>query len=202
MLFMGYMARFYAPIRGLTRLNEMLQRSAAAAERVFEIMDAQPEVDDKKDAIELPTIKGDIEFKNVVFIFAKDRLENWIEFLETGSTDEEVEGPRVKQGRRVRDAAKSLADRCKKEQADPPFPPSLVWSCKNWHRLVKRMQGGCRGSTNTANISGLRGVVRIARIRSHSSECEGNHEEKELNCEVLSVSTVPSRGTLCREGRP
>lgn len=76
-----------------------------------------------------------------VFIFAKDRLENWIEFLETGSTDETVEGPRVKQGRRVRDAAKSLADRCKKEQADPSLPPSLVLSCKNWHRLVKRVQG-------------------------------------------------------------
>lgn len=81
------------------------------------------------------------EFKNVVFIFAKDRLENWIEFLETGSTDEEVEGSRVKAGRRVRDAAKSLADRCKKEQANPPLPPSLAWSCKNWQRLVKRMQG-------------------------------------------------------------
>ena len=32
-------------------------------------MDAQPEVDNKKDAIELPTIKGDIEFKNVVFSY-------------------------------------------------------------------------------------------------------------------------------------
>ncbi|MCG8585524.1 MAG: hypothetical protein MI757_12505 [Pirellulales bacterium] len=80
------------------------------------------------------------EFKSVVFIFAKDRIENWIEFLETGSTDETVEGPRVKQGRRARDAAVLLADRCKKEQADPPLPPSLDWSCKNWHRLVKRMQ--------------------------------------------------------------
>ena len=39
----------------------------------------------------------------------------------TGFLFEEVEGPRVKQGRRVRDAAKSLADRCKKEQADPLF---------------------------------------------------------------------------------
>jgi hypothetical protein len=80
------------------------------------------------------------EFQNVVFIFAKDRLENWLEFLETGSTDESVEGPRIKQGRRVRDAAKLLADRCRKEQADLAFPRSLVWSCKNWHRLVKGMQ--------------------------------------------------------------
>ncbi len=68
-LFMGYMWRFYAPIRGLTRLNEMLQRSAAAAERIFEILDSQPEVDDKKDAVELPTIQGDIEFDNVVFSY-------------------------------------------------------------------------------------------------------------------------------------
>ncbi|TVS13313.1 MAG: hypothetical protein EA424_21600 [Planctomycetaceae bacterium] len=84
---------------------------------------------------------SEAEFKNVVFIFAKDRLENWIEFLETGSTDEKVEGPRVKQPRRVRDAAMSLADRCKTAQANPPFPPSLAWSCENWQRLVKRMQG-------------------------------------------------------------
>jgi ATP-binding cassette subfamily B protein len=69
MLFMGYMWRFYGPIRGLTRLNHMLQRSAAAAERVFEIMDAQPEVNDKKDAVPLPTISGDIEFDNVVFSY-------------------------------------------------------------------------------------------------------------------------------------
>ncbi len=83
---------------------------------------------------------SEAEFENVVFIFAKDRLENWIEFLETGSTDEKVEGPRVKPGRRVRDAARSLADRCRNKQAESSFPTSLVWSCKNWHRLVKRMQ--------------------------------------------------------------
>ena len=69
MLFMGYMWRFYGPIRGLARLNEMFQRSAAAAERVFEILDAQPEIDDKKDAVELPTIQGDIKFDNVTFSY-------------------------------------------------------------------------------------------------------------------------------------
>lgn len=69
MLFMGYMWQFYGPIQGLTRLNHMLQSAAAAAERVFEILDAQPEVDDKKDAFELPTIKGDIEFKDVSFSY-------------------------------------------------------------------------------------------------------------------------------------
>jgi len=69
MLFMSYMYMFYGPIHGLTRLNHMLQSAAAAAERVFEILDAQPEVDDKKDAIELPAIRGDIKFDNVVFSY-------------------------------------------------------------------------------------------------------------------------------------
>jgi|GEM_PF-2206186 len=36
------------------------------------------------------------DFDTVVFVFAKDRLENWIQFLETGATDEGKEGPRVK----------------------------------------------------------------------------------------------------------
>jgi len=73
MLFMGYMFRFYGPIHGLTRLNHMLQRAASAAERVFEIMDAQPEVDDKKDAIELPTIQGNIKFDNVFFSYDDEK---------------------------------------------------------------------------------------------------------------------------------
>lgn len=69
MLFMGYMWQFYGPVQGLTRLNQMLQSAAAAAERVFEILDAQPEIDDKKDAIDLPTINGDIKFNDVYFSY-------------------------------------------------------------------------------------------------------------------------------------
>ena len=68
-LFIGYTLRFYRPIRGLTRLNHMLQRAAAAAERVFEIVDAEPDVYDKEDAIDLPAIRGDIKFDNVVFSY-------------------------------------------------------------------------------------------------------------------------------------
>lgn len=69
MLFIGYTLRFYRPIRGLTRLNHMLQRAAAAAERVFEIVDAEPDVYDKEDAIDLPKIQGNIKFDNVVFSY-------------------------------------------------------------------------------------------------------------------------------------
>jgi len=78
------------------------------------------------------------DFDDVVFVFAKDRLENWIEFLETGRTDEAVEGPRAKSLRSVRDAARRLAMLCA-TQADTKLPPSLGWSCANWRQLVARM---------------------------------------------------------------
>jgi ATP-binding cassette subfamily B protein len=73
MVFMGYMMRFYGPIRSLTRLNHMLQSAASAAERVFEILDAQPEIDDKEDAIDIPPIRGDIKFDNVVFSYDDEK---------------------------------------------------------------------------------------------------------------------------------
>lgn len=81
-----------------------------------------------------------VEFSQVVFAFAKDRLENWIQFLKTGSTDESVEGPRVKHNRDVADAAKRLAERCLNQTSGPALPESLAWSCDNWKRLVLRMK--------------------------------------------------------------
>lgn len=79
------------------------------------------------------------EFSQIVFAFAKDRLENWIQYLNTGSTDESVEGPRAK-NRPAADAAKILAKRCLNPSPEPPLPPSLEWSCLNWKRLVTKMK--------------------------------------------------------------
>jgi hypothetical protein len=80
------------------------------------------------------------DFGRVVFIFAKDRLENWIEFLRTGNTDEAKEGPRVKHSRGAADEAKKLADLCKAGKPVDGMPPSLQWSCSNWRALVERMK--------------------------------------------------------------
>jgi hypothetical protein len=80
------------------------------------------------------------DFERVVFIFAKDRLENWIEFLETGKTDESQEGPRVKHNRTAADAAKKLAEYCKTGKPVDQMLPSLQWSCKNWRALAERMK--------------------------------------------------------------
>ena len=80
------------------------------------------------------------QFERVVFIFAKDRIENWIEFLVTGNTDESKEGPRVKHTREAAEAAKKLAIMCTKGKPVNNMPPSLQWSCKNWQTLRNRMQ--------------------------------------------------------------
>ena len=80
------------------------------------------------------------EFDQVVFIFAKDRLENWIEFLLTGTTDESREGPRRKHGKVVAEAARNLARRCESGASGPQLPPSLAWSCQNWRRLAERVR--------------------------------------------------------------
>jgi hypothetical protein len=80
------------------------------------------------------------DFGEVVFVSAKDRLENWIDFLLNGTTDESREGPRVPHDRLVAEAAKKLAEKCRANAMTPPNPPSLEWSCRNWRTLVRRMQ--------------------------------------------------------------
>lgn len=80
------------------------------------------------------------DFCRIVFIFAKYRLENWIQFLNTGETNEAEKGPRLKHDKEAAEAAQKLASMCKDSKAVDNIPPSLQWSCKNWRALVKRME--------------------------------------------------------------
>ena len=70
--FYGYISRFFNPIQTLAEQFDMLQRSFASAEKIFTILDMVPEVVDEPDAIELPEIKGEIEFKDVWFAYKPD----------------------------------------------------------------------------------------------------------------------------------
>lgn len=80
------------------------------------------------------------DFDRVIFIFAKDRLENWIEFLKDGNTDESEEGRRVKNSKDASEAAAKLAGECQSGKSIDNLPPSLQWSCKNWRSLTNRMK--------------------------------------------------------------
>jgi len=80
-LTIGGLARFNVYLGMLLRPMWMLgmmwggyQQMVAAGERVFEIMDATPEIKDKPEAIDLPAIQGHIKFNDVSFGYDKDRL--------------------------------------------------------------------------------------------------------------------------------
>ena len=62
-----YVSRFWQPIINLANIYNMFINNVAYLERIFETMDEPVVVDDAPGAAELPTIKGDVEFKNVTF---------------------------------------------------------------------------------------------------------------------------------------
>lgn len=68
--FYGYLGLFYQPIDQLNQVNNMFQHARAAGERVFEIIDAIPEVRESRDVISLSSpVKGAVEFNNVCFSY-------------------------------------------------------------------------------------------------------------------------------------
>jgi ABC-type multidrug transport system fused ATPase/permease subunit len=67
LLFIRYMQQFYPPVRRLMNITEVFQESAAAAERVFNVMDMPSEVADHDKAEALADVHGEIRIENVSF---------------------------------------------------------------------------------------------------------------------------------------
>ena len=65
--FILYIANLIEPVRKLINFTEMFQDGATGFERFMEIMEIEPDIQDKKDAIELKDVKGHVEYKNVTF---------------------------------------------------------------------------------------------------------------------------------------
>ena len=59
--------RFFEPIRQLTMQYSQLQRAMAAGVRIFEVLDLDPDINDKPDAITMPEVKGEIRYNDVMF---------------------------------------------------------------------------------------------------------------------------------------
>ena len=70
--FYMYISKFFNPIQTLAEQFDMLQRSFASAEKIFSILDLVPQVVDADDAIELESIRGEIEFRDVWFAYKPD----------------------------------------------------------------------------------------------------------------------------------
>lgn len=61
------------PINKITALLEMYPKGMAGFKRFTEMLDVDPDVQDRPDAIEVDTLKGDIEFKNVTFSYEENK---------------------------------------------------------------------------------------------------------------------------------
>jgi ATP-binding cassette subfamily B multidrug efflux pump len=70
--FLAYVTRFFQPIQELSQLYTTMQSAMAGGERVLEVLDTVPEIQDKPDAQQMPPIIGNIELRNVAFAYRDD----------------------------------------------------------------------------------------------------------------------------------
>ena len=70
--FISYGQNFTNPLRQLANMYNSIQAALAGAERVFEIIDTPPEVDDAPEAVSLRSIRGDVRFDHVQFGYRSD----------------------------------------------------------------------------------------------------------------------------------
>jgi len=70
--FTAYISMFWRPIMNISNFYNTLITNFSSAERIFEILDIKPDIISIDKAIKMPKIKGDVEFKNVVFSYDSD----------------------------------------------------------------------------------------------------------------------------------
>ncbi len=77
-MFLFFLGQLYGPLQGMTRIADWLSRALTSAERVFEVLDTEPDVKDADESVAMPHINGEIKFENVSFGYDKSRriLEN------------------------------------------------------------------------------------------------------------------------------
>lgn len=67
--FLAYVSRFFEPIRELSQIYTTMQAAMAGGERVLHLLDTQPEIVDRPDAVEMPRIAGRVELRSVSFAY-------------------------------------------------------------------------------------------------------------------------------------
>ncbi len=74
------MAQMYKPVKDLTKTYNKIQESLAGAERIFEILDLEPEVQDDPEAVELTRPEREIAFEHVTFAYREEPVLKDISF--------------------------------------------------------------------------------------------------------------------------
>ncbi len=72
--FMTALIMIYDPIKGVSNINSPIQQGLAAATRVFELLDIQPEIEDKPEAQIMPPFRDKVEFRHVNFRYDENTM--------------------------------------------------------------------------------------------------------------------------------
>ncbi|BCJ95848.1 ABC transporter ATP-binding protein [Anaerocolumna cellulosilytica] len=92
--FTGYIGRFWAPVNTLASFYNSLLTAISYLERIFETIDEPVLVKDIPDAVEMPPIKGDVEFKDVCFSYEDGiRILNQVSFRAKQGESFAIVGP-------------------------------------------------------------------------------------------------------------
>ncbi len=72
--FISYITFMIWPIQDLARVDAEMQRSIASAERIFSLLDSEPDIFDKPGSIEVDSLRGEINFDQVCFSYEDDDI--------------------------------------------------------------------------------------------------------------------------------
>ena len=85
--FILYINMYLAPIRTLIMFNEQFQKGMTGFRRMIEILDTEPDIVDRKDAVDAGTLRGTIEFDHVSFSYGEEEVLSDLSFtIEAGKT--------------------------------------------------------------------------------------------------------------------
>jgi len=68
-VFFVYLRMIYSPITGMSRFYNHIQRALASSERVFDLLDTRPGIEEKHDAVVLGRVRGEVAFRDVCFAY-------------------------------------------------------------------------------------------------------------------------------------
>ncbi|UOY91767.1 ABC transporter ATP-binding protein/permease [Ectobacillus sp. JY-23] len=86
--FILYLNVLFKPIEKISALLELYPKGMAGFKRFIELMDTEPDIQDTPDAVDVPSLRGDIRFRNVSFGYENERmiLDNLTFSIEAGKT--------------------------------------------------------------------------------------------------------------------
>jgi ATP-binding cassette, subfamily B, bacterial len=74
LVFTSYITNMYKPVRAMARLSARISRASASVDRISEILEIEPDIQDAPDAVEAKHFRGEIVFENVSFGYEPGKM--------------------------------------------------------------------------------------------------------------------------------